>query len=278
MSRQSVWRRVQWGWYESLPRQVYRDVAVPMTDRTRWFAAALGIGRGAVVACHSACQAYGLGSAIRDSTVHVVVKCTCPHPTTGVTVHRSLTLRPGHVTTIAGLPVTTMARTLCDVAGRVGPIRLRRLLAEAVRRGLTDPMDLRATMNDVGKFRGKVALGDLLDELSPLQAVTASALESEFLHLMSEAGLAPTAVNHPVVDAEGTTRFIDAVYLPERLPIELDSHLAHGSLLDWNDDTRRENRIVLTGWRAFLRFNWADVTRHGAAVVDTVRRALAAQD
>jgi acetyl coenzyme A synthetase (ADP forming)-like protein len=45
--------------------------------------------------------------------------------------------------------------------------------------------------------------------------------------------LYPDVVNHPVVDAHGDTRVLDAAYLREHLPIELDSHLEHGTLLDW---------------------------------------------
>jgi hypothetical protein len=276
LTRQSLWRRCRWGWFEALPRGVFRVVGVPRTEATRWFGALLGIGRGAVLACHTACRVFGLGAALDTGSVHVLLPCTCPHDAPGVVVHRSLTLRPDHVTTRRGLAVTTVERTLCDVAGRVGPVRLRRLVAEAVRRDLTTAGAIRATMATCGRFKGVRALRELVEELSPLHRRAASELESEFVALMVDAGLPPSAMNHPVVDARGTRRLIDAVYLPERVPIELDSRLAHGSLLDWHDDTRRENAVVLTGWHPFLRFNWVDVTSRGGVVVDTVRRALAA--
>lgn len=276
MSRQALWRRCRWGWFEALPRGVYRDVGMPVTDETRWFSAVLGIGRDAALALHTACRIHELGSAQRTGHVHVLLNCTCAHAAPDVVVHRSLTLRPEHITSRAGLTVTTVERTLCDVAGRIGPVRLRRLVAEAVRRDLTTAGAVRATMATCGRFKGIVALRTLLDELSPLHRHAASELESEFLALMVAAGLPPSAMNHEVVDADGVRRMIDAVYLPERIPIELDSRIAHGSLLDWHDDTRRENAVILTGWRPFLRFNWVDVTSRGRVVVTTVRRALAA--
>lgn len=274
LSRQAVQRRIQWGWYERFAHGVYLDVAVPVTSRTRRFAALLGVGRDAVLARQTAGEVLGLHATPRSSDVHLLVECTCPHGRDGVVVHRTATLSDHHTTNVDDLPLTTGARTICDLANGCGPVRLRRLVAEAVRRNLTTPDELRRVMQEMGRFRGKAALRDVVDELSPLQAVTRSALESEFLSLTTAAGIEPTAMNHPVVDSRGRQRFIDAVYIPPRLPIELDSRLAHGSLLDWHDDLRRENDIVLEGWLPFLRYNWSDVTTRGHLVVEQIKGVL----
>ena len=276
MSRDAVARRQGWGWYRRVGRGVYLDVAVTPGERSRRFAALLGVGFGAVLARETAGVVHGLASTPRSDDVHLVLNCTCRHQRPEVTVHRSLTLRPHHQSEVDGYPVTTVARTLADLAAVSGPVRLRRLVAESIRRELTTPAELEQVMEEMGRFRGKVALRAIVEEASPLDVGSRSALESEFLALVVAAGLPPSAMNHPVVDAGGVTRWIDAVYLPQRLPVELDSRLAHGSLLDWGDDLRRENAIVLQGWRPFLRFNWWDVTRHGHLVVSTIRRALAA--
>lgn len=269
-------RRHAWGWYERVAVGVYRDVAVPGSERSTRFATLLAVARGAVLARETAGLVHGLGSTPPSTTVHVVVCCTCPHERPGTTVHRSLTLRDSHVTSVAGQPVTTATRTLCDLANVCGPVRLRRLVAEAVRRGLTSAADLRTVMDQMGRFRGKAGLRDVVEQLSPLEPVSRSALESEFLSLTTSAGIPPTMVNHPVVDGSGQRRWIDAVYLPPGLPIELDSRLAHGSLLDWHDDLRRENDLALRGWLPFQRFNWFDVTQRGHLVVSQIKRALAA--
>lgn len=273
--RDVVLRRCRRGWYEREAVGIYRDLAAPASDRSRRFTALLSVGRDAVISRETAGQVHGLGSTPASADVHLLVTCTCPHVRPGVVVHRSRTLCPDHVTSHAGFPVTTAARTICDLAAISGPVRLRRLVAESVRRDLTSAEELRSVMADMGGFRGKVALRDLVDELSPLEAITRSALESEFLALMTKAGLPPTAMNHPVIDARGRRRFVDAVYLPPGLPIELDSRLAHGSLLDWHDDLRRENAIVLDGWLPFQRYNWYDVTRRGHLVVAEIRDVLA---
>lgn len=270
-----VLRRHRRGWYVREAPGTYRDVGVAAGDRARRFVALLSVGRGSVLARETAGVVHGLGSTPPSDAVHLVLDCTCPHVRSGAVVHRSLTLRDRHVTTVGGYPVTTCARTIGDLASVSGPTRLRRLVAEAVRTHRTDAEKLRRVMGEMGRFRGKVRLREVVDELSPMEDVTRSALESEFLALVTGAGIPPTAVNHAVVDANGRRRFIDAVYLPPGLPIELDSQLAHGSLLDWHDDTRRENAIVLRGWLPFLRYNWFDVTRRGHLVVAQIADVLA---
>nr|WP_274387629.1 type IV toxin-antitoxin system AbiEi family antitoxin domain-containing protein [Salsipaludibacter albus] len=275
VSASVVRRRHDRGWYDREAHGVYRDRAVPRGDRTRRFVALLSVGRQAVLARQTAGMVHGLSSTPPTSEVHLVVGCTCPHVRSGVRVHRSLTLRAEHVTDVAGHPVTTAARTLADLAAVCGPVRLRRLVAESVRRTLATPEEIRTVMRQMGRFRGKVALRALLDELSPLEVVSRSALESEFLSLTTAAGIPPTAMNHPVVDIKGRQRFIDAVYVPPKLPVELDSQFAHGSLLDWHDDRRRENDITIRGWLPFKRYNWFDVTRRGHLVVTDLKDALA---
>ena len=110
-----------------------------------------------------------------------------------------------------------------------------------------------------------------------LERAQRSELESLYLRVMRPLGLEPDVVNHPVIDAAGARRYLDAAYLPEHVPIELDSRQEHGTLLDWNDDTRRQNDIVLTEpWRPMLRFSWDDLHNHLGEVAHRVRLALRA--
>jgi hypothetical protein len=174
------------------------------------------------------------------------------------------------------LRVTSVARTLCDLAGElVDPGCLRVLTAAAVRQGEVEPAQLHAAVRRRGRFPGRAAVRRVLDELSPLEATTRGELESRFLRLATAAGLAPTAMNHPVVDADGNRRLLDAVWLPEGVFAELDSRLHHGTLVDWHDDQRRENALAIGGFTVCLRFSWWDIQHHPGLVVATLRRALA---
>ena len=269
--------RLASGRYIAMFPGVARDAAAPDSWEARAMAAQLAIGGDATLARGSAARVLDLDVPRQTTSgLHLVVGNRTFPTHADLSVHRTRHLPVADVTRSGPLRTTAHTRTIVDLAGDLGPVALRRVVADAVRRDLTTATDLRATVQRLGRVRGKRHLLDLVDELSPLDHDCRSALETTFLHLMRRAGRPPTAMNHPVIDTTGRRRILDAVYLPERVPIELDSRSAHGTLLDWHDDLRRENAVVLTGWQPFLRFSWDDVTRRGAEVVACVHTALAA--
>lgn len=273
----TIAQRLGRGRYRKLLPGVLAEAGAPDRWEARAMAALLAVGGEVVLARGSAARVLGLDvprPALEG--LHLLVRQRTFPTLSGVTVHRTRNLTDEDVVRTGPLATTSAPRTIVDLACELGPVALRRTVADAVRRGLTGPTELRTLSRRLGRVRGKRQLLALVDELSPLDRDCRSELETRFLRLMRGEGLAPTAMNHPVEDADGRRRVIDAVYLPERVPVELDSRLAHGTLLDWHDDLRRENAVVLTGWRPFLRFSWADVTQRPGEVVADVRRALAA--
>lgn len=258
---------------------VYADAAVELTWAHRALAARLWAGGDAVLSHHTAARVLDLRlpRSSELQPVHLLVRERTFATPAGVIVHRSRRVPDTHVHERHPHVLTTATRTICDLAGHVGPVALRRLVSQTVRDELATPAQLRTAMDALGRFRGKVGLRQVLDELSPLESRTRSELESLYLRVMRPLGLQPDVVNHPVTDITGRRRYLDAAYLPEHVPVELDSRSEHGTLLDWHDDTRRENDITLTGrWQPFLRFSWDDLTNHVAEVAERVRLALRA--
>lgn len=263
------------GRYRRLLPGVLAEAATPDSWEARAMAALLYVGGESALARFSAARVHGLDVARPgDDRIAVVVQSRTFPDTPAIRVHRTRRLDADDVVQVGPLSATSVTRTLCDLAGSLDPGALRRGVASAVRAGGTDATTLRLDMARLGRFRGRVALTRLVDELSPLDRDCRSALETAFLRLMRGTGLPPTAMNVPVIDIDGRRRVLDAVYLPERVPIELDSRRHHGTLLDWHDDLRRENAVVLTGYRDFLRFSWQDVTEHPGEVVARVQSAL----
>lgn len=275
MREATLHARVAAGRYERLWPGVLRTTAVHRDWEARAQAALLHVGGEAALARESAARVLGLSVPRGPDTIHLVVRDRVFPAASGLTVHRTRQLPHSDVTTASGLRLTTGVRTVADLGATLGPVAMRRLLKSAVREDLVTATDLRAHLRRRGRLRGKRAILALLDELSPLEAACRNEFESCFLALMRGAGLEPTAMNHPVVDARGRQREIDAVWLPEHLPVELHSRRWHGSDLDAADDLGRENDIVLAGpWRTFLRFSWHDVTTRGDEVIARVRAAL----
>jgi very-short-patch-repair endonuclease len=181
----------------------------------------------------------------------------------GVRVHRQRDLpRIRH----RGLPVTTVERTLLDLAAVLPFPALRRALAEADFRGRLDPGALR---RELGRGRpGAAALRKALALHCPELARTRSVLEREFLALCERARLALPEVNEQV---EGL--MVDALWRQARVIAELDGLAAHSSPAQLARDHDRDLRLRRAGY-AVLRYSWRQVIADPAAVAADLRRVL----
>jgi hypothetical protein len=274
LPRIRVQRRVSEGRYERLSPGVLRVSGAPDSKDGRRMAALLHFGGEVVLARGTAADVHGLEHGLDDDGLHLLVEQRTFEPWTGATVHRSTKLTDADRTKIGPLRLTSVTWTLTDLAASLDADELRKVVSAGVRSGQTDARRLRELLDRRGRFRGRAALRQVLNELSPLEPASRSELESLFLRVTGRAGIPPTAMNHAVRDAEGERRLLDAAYLPERLPIELDSRQFHGTLLDWHDDLRRENVLKLVGWRDPLRFSYADLRDRPAEVVEILQQAL----
>jgi hypothetical protein len=269
-----VSRRLAAAHYERRWPGVYAVAGSPDRREARYLAALLLLGGDAALSHATAASVHGLEHRLAEDAIHLTVRQRTFTPRITLRVHRSVAFTADDVVQIDGLRVTSVTWTLGDLARLVDEERLRRLVSAAVRDGRTGAERLRALLARRRQLPGRARLARIVDELSPLEAVTRGELESLFLRVMDRAGLPPDAMNHPVRDVAGRRREFDAVYLQERLPIELDSRAFHGTLLDWHDDLRRENTIKLAGWRDPLRFSYADLRDRPDEVVALVRTAL----
>jgi very-short-patch-repair endonuclease len=181
-----------------------------------------------------------------------------------VRVHRS---RGIEVTQCDGFPVTSVGRTLLDLAAVLSLRELRRALAEADYCGLLAAEEVRA-MCRPGR-QGSRALRRALKTHIPELAETLSVLEERFLALCQEARLPIPEANAKV----GGMR-VDALWADQRVIAELDGAAAHGG---WSRASRdREREMVLRGMDfRVVRYTWKQVTERSREVVTDLRRLLA---
>ena len=99
-------------------------------------AAALACGPGALISHQSAAVLWGLLSSSR-ATVDVTVPTGSRGRRSGLIVHRTRRLAPEDRAVVDGIPVTSVARTLGDLA-EAAPRRLARAVEEAERLRLFD--------------------------------------------------------------------------------------------------------------------------------------------
>jgi Transcriptional regulator, AbiEi antitoxin/Protein of unknown function (DUF559) len=182
----------------------------------------------------------------------------------GVRLHHSRRLE---IIDCRGLPVTTVARTLLDLASLVSPRQLRRALAEADYWRLLDPVELDSVL---GKGRrGSRALRAAWDAHLPQLAKTLSALEEGFLDLCEQAGIPIPEVNGRV----GRMR-VDALRREHRVAVELDGAAAHASWAQIKRDRRREMVLRAKGFQ-IVRYTWDQVSGRPDEVAADLRRMLA---
>jgi len=169
---------------------------------------------------------------------------------------------------IDGIPVTSVARTLLDLAELVPPTQLKRAYEQAERLRVLDVRSIRELLERSNGRRGTRALGDLL-EYDPSAAVeTRSELERRFLELIGEANLPLPQIN---VIVEGFV--VDAYWPSARLAVELQGYAWHSDPETFERDHDRIPRLKLAGYEV-LAFTWRQVTRKPAWVVAAVRALL----
>jgi hypothetical protein len=208
------------------------------------------------------------------STVHLVVPRAGARPRRRrVDVRRSAALPPEHLTEVRGLPVTTAARTLADMAPRTKPAFLRGLVVDARQRGLTDLEDVARVLDTLRNATGAGLLRRLLWELDEVRCD--SILEALVRDLLRRAGLPQPHPEPYAVSTGSRTLHLDIAWPALRCGIEVDGMGYHSARDHLDRDQRRHNALVLAGWRV-LRVGWYRVEADAAAFIREVRALLAA--
>ena len=192
--------------------------------------------------------------------VEVTTGRKAPRSRRGLLFHESKTL---DVIRRHGLPVTTPARTLLDVAATRPYAELERACSEALVLGLVSAEALTAQSG-----AGSAALKRLAaDGVAP----TRSGLERRFNWAMRKAGLPVPLANEDVLGEE-----VDFVWREHGLIVEVDGWRFHGHRIAFEPDRSRDAELQLGGYTV-LRFTWRRMTAEPAGVAADIRRALSAR-
>jgi len=157
----------------------------------------------------------------------------------GVRTHRFRRGPPTEATTWRGIPITTVPRTLVDLAALLSEDDLARACHEAGVKYRTTPRHVDAVLVQHPNSKGTATLRRVM---SGETRVTLSKLEARFLALLREAGLPLPLTNRP---AGG--RRVDCRWPEQRLTVELDSYTFHNSRYSWEEDRQREREARARG-------------------------------
>ena len=189
------------------------------------------------------------------------------HP--GITLHRVRCIDPRDVTVKDGIPVTTVARTLLDLAEVVPFRQLERAFEAAERMRVLDVNAIEQLVERTRGRRGLKPLGALLADRRDDVAPTRSDLERDFLDLLHDHGLPPPQVNVKVGGYE-----VDACWPEHRLVVELDSREFHLTPAAFERDRVRDAALVLAGCRV-IRITYRRLRREPARIAATIRALIA---
>jgi very-short-patch-repair endonuclease/predicted transcriptional regulator of viral defense system len=261
--------RVARGQLLKLHRGVYAVGHRHLRTEGFWLAAVLAIGDRAALSHRDAAALHDLRPCNRSR-----IEVSTPddrRATKKIDVHARRLLDVQDVTTVSGIRVTTVSRTLVDVAELLTADRLAKVLNEAERQG---KLDLKGIEEAIGRLRGRrgrsaaatrAALGELAAHGTQL---TRSPLEDRLLPLLDGHSLPRPRMNLHVEGYEG-----DAVWPAAQLVVELDGWDGHRTRRAFQHDRTKANALTNAGWTV-LRFTHDDLVRRPEIVVAGVRNGL----
>jgi very-short-patch-repair endonuclease len=162
-----------------------------------------------------------------------------------VTLHRTTRLE---TTRRHGIPVTTPARTILDLAATAEAHELERALEQARLRHLVSARDLGRRSRD---RPGAARLRALLEQEPTL---TRSEAERRLLALLAAAQLPSPRTNVRVLGHE-----VDALWPRQRLVVEVDGFAFHGGRDAFEHDRARDAELHAHGYRV-IRVTWRQLT------------------
>lgn len=249
---------------------VYQVDRRPLDWKSQLLAATLACGPSAMASHRSALVLWGLDG-ISTGPVEVTVDYSSLPIPRGVIAHRSR--RGRERTTVDGIPVTTVERTLLDCASMLPRIVIAKALDSAIRKNLTsvdDVFDLLVAKGGRG-VRGTKALRWVVRERIH-DTATGSGSEFELLYHMQMAFLPRPELQHPLFTENG--RRVPDFYWPKLgKAVEVDGLDAHSSADGLEDDLRRQNDLMNMGIE-LRRFSARDVRRNPTGVVAQIRQFL----
>lgn len=228
-------------------RAIYRDVYVPsrheLTLRDRIEGAWLWSRRRAVIAGTAASALHGAAWVDDDIRIEVIWNCT--RPPAGV-IARDETVADDEVTRVAGLPVTTVARTAYDL-GRHLPREQALARLDALMHAT--PFSVEDVLLLAKRYPGARGLRRLRAALPLVEGGAESPKETWLrLLLLIDAGLPTPTTQIPVLDGYWPVAFVDMGWEKYKVAVEYDGDQHRSDRRRYVKDQRRLRKLEQMGW------------------------------
>jgi very-short-patch-repair endonuclease len=268
LTEQMIRTRVARGGLNRLCRGVYAVGHTAITVEARWMVAVLAYGPSAVLSHRSAGQLWGLYPRGR-----LAPEVTCRESKRrkrGIVIHRG-TLLADEVVRVRGVPVTSVPRTMFDLAATRTEREVERAWNEMEVREYRSSLSVPDLIERYPGRKGTLMLARVANRKT-LVGITRNDLEEAFLAMIDRFGLPRPRMNThlPIRD-----RFyeIDCLWEDRKVAIELDGGGAHGTKRAFEQDRERD-RILTAERYTTARLTWHQITETPTEVADDLRRIL----
>jgi very-short-patch-repair endonuclease len=261
--------RVARGGLHRLHAGIYAWGHSATTFEGRWMAAVLAFGPDAVLSHRSAGQLWGLvpRSGIRPEV-------TRPRHAGGrprLVVHQA-SLPRDEIGRVRGIPVTSVPRTMFDLAGMLTERQVERAWNEMEVREYTDRLSVPQLLERYPGRRGSVLLTRLVNRKALPVGITRNDFEEAFLALIDRHGLPRPRMNAHVA-LRGRFFEVDCFWEGERVAVELDGGAVHKTHEAFEKDRERDRILVAEGYRT-PRVTWHHLTNTPEEVAADLRTIL----
>jgi very-short-patch-repair endonuclease len=263
LGRGAIAHRVATGAWQRLHNNVYLLGPAPPSLMARARAAALACGADAVVSHRSAAEMFGLLPE-NGGEVHVTVAGRNIAPREGVRRHRIAAFGPGEVTKMRGIPVTTVARTICDIAATEPDNEVEHAYQEALYRRIVTDRQMAAVLKREPYRRGAPVIRRLLEN----PTMTRSDKERLLLRLIAQAQLPK-----PLTNVRLHGYLVDAYWPEHGLVVEFDGWPAHGHRGAF-ESNRKRDQVLLAHGVGVMRVTGRHLKYEPVAVAARIAMAL----
>lgn len=237
----------------------------------RWMAAVLACGEAAVLSHRSAAALWG----IRQPSSRAIEVTTPAKSRSRAGIHRHFAVMPSdEVTHCDGIPVTTVPRTIFDLAA-VEPIgRVEQALRQVERLRLYDALSLTDLLARYPRRHGSRTVRECLRRLRDLpDGVTREELEADFLAFLDRCGFLRPRLNAWLTI--GSRRYqVDCLWPAQKVIVELDGYATHGTRQAFEGDRDRDRRLLAAGYRG-PRVTWRHLHEIPEEIAVDLRALLA---
>ncbi len=271
IGRGAIELRVRRGRLHVVHRGVYAVGHPLLTVEGRWMAAVLASGPSAVLSHRSAAMLWGIRATDRAAIEVTAPACGRGRP--GLQRHR-LALSVDEVTVHKGISVTTVPRTLLDLASVLDARQLKRAVNEADVLRLGGALSLQDLVERYPGRPGIARARALLAQRSIGATITRRELEKRFQELIAGTDL-PRPQTNAWIEAGRRSFEVDCLWRAQQLALELDGRATHHTLAAFEADRARDRALQVAGWRT-IRITWRQLREEPAAVAADLRALMGA--